>query len=179
MIYWLDCLIFLFQDMRDGSRYLLSVLTSLFLASRYSCISFALASSSCPASRNNCRVDEFSASNSSTSCFSLELKWHKNATFKCLHQRIWNVGSFPYFKFFGLHQNYEMTANRILYEVLKLATCVGDLKELTCLVPMYWLTLPDFQFSLLSVQFDPFSVWEAWWGRKPARRNGLQWFPNE
>ena len=119
MIYWLDCLIFLCRNMRDGSRYLLSVLTSLFLASRYSCISFALASSSCPASRNNCRVDEFSASNSSTSCFSLVLKWHKNDTFKCVQQRIWNIGSFPYFKLFGLHQNYEITANRILYEVSK------------------------------------------------------------
>ena len=87
-----------------GSRYLLSVLTSLFLASRYSCISFALASSSCPASRNNCRVDEFSASNSSTSCFSLELKWHKYATFECLHSEeslFSNKHLWPLLLFFG------------------------------------------------------------------------------
>ena len=60
-----------------------SKITSLFLASKYSAISFALASSSVPCSRNSFRVS-VSASSSSTSRFSRRLELSKGLRKLCI-----------------------------------------------------------------------------------------------
>ena len=184
MIYWLDCLIFLCRNMRDGIK-ISAFCTYFFIFGikvllHFFCLGL-LKLSRLEKQLSGWRVFGFQFVNillflraEMTQICYFRMSAPKNLKYRIisLFQIIWSA---PELRNYG--------KSHPLCEVLKVTisnVCGGvDLKELTCLVPMYWSTLPDFQFSLLSVQFDPFSVWEAWWGRKPAKRNGLQWFPNE